>query len=62
MAKDKKILVVESLRRQLEVAKLLNGLTAKISNRVSVNDPIRISYEEAKLLSEIVVSYRPEWV
>lgn len=59
MAKNRKVLVVESLTEQIKVARLINSLVAKIANRETLSDPIRVSFNEAELLNEIVVSYRP---
>ncbi len=67
MEKYKKVLVLESpegqpkiaIKRQIETARVLNGLTEKLSNRGYIGEPIRISLKEAELLNEIVVSSRP---
>jgi len=52
----KVILVVETIEEQFKVARLVNSIVDKIHSKKELNEGIILSFEEAELLSEIVVS------
>ena len=49
-------LFTQSLKDQIEVARLLNSITEKIANKENINDGIILSFEETQLIQNIVVS------
>jgi hypothetical protein len=57
MTRSKKVLCVGSFEEQLKVARIINNLSNKVSQILGTADKkIEVTFEEAKLLSEIVVS------
>ena len=53
-----KVLLVKNDEEKFKVANILNGLCTKIDNKRTIDEPIRLSYEETELLREIYVGVK----
>ena len=54
--KNKVILLVNSFDEQIRVGKIISSIKTKIADKKEINEGIRLSFEETKLITQIVVS------